>query len=81
MNRQKGFANLFVFAKIFVGQDRKSGVRVVVGQPNFSLDTAVFKFLNYCYWMCKHTQISFLPDSSFNIWEKPSSFQKGPRSH
>ena len=42
---KNGFANFFVFAKIF--------------GRNFSIATAVFIFLNYCYWMCKHTQIPF----------------------
>ena len=56
---KNGFVNFFVFAKIFDSKDQKSGVRLVTGHPKFSLDTAVFKFLNYCYWMCKHTQIHF----------------------
>ena len=39
---------------------------------NFSLDTNVLIFLNYCFWVCKHTQVPFSPDSSFKICEKPS---------
>ena len=29
-------------------------------------------FLNYCYWICKHTQVFFLPDCSYKICEKPT---------
>ena len=68
MKRLKGFTNFFVFAKIFR----------IRGHPNFSLDMAVFKFLNYCYWMCSVNtpKYLFLPDCSFNICEKPSKFSK-----
>ena len=73
MNRHIGFANFFVFAKIFDRKVRKSA--------NFSLDTEVYNFFNYCYWMYKHTQISYivLPDCSFKICEKPSQFSKRVR--
>ena len=44
---------------------------------NFSFDTDVFIFLNYCYWVCKYTQENlFSPDCSFKICEKPSKFSK-----
>ena len=35
--------------------------------PKFSLDRQVFLFLNYCSWVCKHTEMSsvFSPDYSF----------------
>ena len=29
------------------------------GHANLSLDTDIYIFLNYCYWVCKHTQIPF----------------------
>ena len=48
----------------------------------FSLAREVFIFLNYCYWVYKHTQVSFLSDCSFKICEKPLRFfRKCPRSH
>ena len=37
------------------------------GHPNFSLDTVVFKFLYYWYWMCKHNQIPFFVWLSVSI--------------
>ena len=55
---KNGFANLFVFEKIFDCKVRKSHVRVVV-DATFSLLPEVFIFLNYCYWVCKHTQKHF----------------------
>ena len=74
---KNGFANIFVFAKISDRKDRKSSV--TTRTQKFSVDTAVFKLLNYCNWMCKHTQIFFLPDCSFKICEKPSKFSKSVR--
>ena len=50
MNRQIGFANFFVFAKIF---DCK------IQNFFFRYSKGVFIFLNYCYWVCKHTQYLF----------------------
>ena len=55
---KNGFANLFIFEKIFDCKVRKSHVRVVV-DATFSLLPEVFIFLNYCYWVCKHTQKHF----------------------
>ena len=66
--------NFFVFAKIFDRKVRKSGV-----PPEFSLDTAVFKLSNYCYWMCLHTNNFFLPNYSFKICEKSSKLSKSFR--
>ena len=43
---------------------------------NFSLDTDVFIFLSYCYWVCKHTQVPFSPVYSFYICEKPLKFSE-----
>ena len=52
------------------------------GHTIFSLDKKVFIFLNYCYWVYKHTQVHFLPDCSFKICEKPTKFsRKCPRSY
>ena len=66
---KNGFANFFVFAKIFDCKVRKSGVRIVNTRRTrnffFTVDMDIFIFLNYCYWMCKHTCIplvhSFAP--------------------
>ena len=41
------------------------------GHAIFSVDMDVFIFLNYCYWVCEHTQVPFSPDCSFKICEKP----------
>ena len=41
---------------------------------------ANFIFLNYCYWVCKHNQVLFSPDSSSKICEKPSKFAIGVRT-
>ena len=59
MNRQKWFREIFCF---WVYTQSTTSRHL-----NFSFDTAVFKFFNYCYWMCKQTQISFLPDCSFKV--------------
>ena len=43
----------------------------------FSLCKEVFIFLNYCCWVCKHIQVYLsLPNCSFKICEKPSTFSK-----
>ena len=67
---KNGFANLFIFAKIFTRKVRK--LRVCL-----DVDFVVFIFLNHCYWVCKHTQVPFF------IWLFPSkslqSFRKCPR--
>ena len=58
----KRFRDLFRFREDIRSQRSKiwcPGSQRLRRHPNFSLDTAVFKFLNYCYWMCKHTQIPF----------------------
>ena len=62
MNTQKRFRDFFRFR----GDIRWQRSKILClcsqrlrGHPNFSLDTAFFKFLNYCYWMCEHTQIPF----------------------
>ena len=57
-NRQKRFHKLFAFTKF---------KNCVSWHPNFSLDTNVFIFLNYCFWVCKHTQEPFSADCSFKI--------------
>ena len=64
----------FVFLKILDHKVRKSRTRV--GHANFSLDSDDFIFLNYCYWVRKHTQVPFSPDCSFKICVKPSKFSK-----
>ena len=66
--RQKQFRELFRFREYIQSQSS-------IIHPNCSSDTAVFKFLNYCYWMSKHTQIPFFPDCS-KICEKSSTFSK-----
>ena len=38
-----------------------------------------FILFNYCYWVCKHTQVLFSPDCSFKIWKKPSKFSESIR--
>ena len=38
-----------------------------------------FILFNYCYWVCKHTQVLFLPDCSFKICKKPSKFSESIR--
>ena len=84
MNRLKRFRKLFSFRKDIWSQRSKiSKIRCPCSQQlheqqNFSLDMAVFKFLNYCYWMCSVNtpKYLFLPDCSFNICEKPSKFSK-----
>ena len=63
----KGFANFFVFAKI---QSQSSKIACPRSQrlcvhTNFSLDTDVLIFLNYCYWMYKHTHCH--PSTFFHL--------------
>ena len=42
-----------------------------------SLKIACLQYIvNNCYWVCKHTQVLFLPSFSFKICEKPSKFLK-----
>ena len=68
-----GFANFFIFPKIFHRKVQISRVRVVVYYTDMEknlLDTDIFIFLNYCYWVCKNP-------FSFKICEKPSKY---PRS-
>ena len=85
LNRQKWSHKLYIFHKDI--QLQSSKIPRLPGcwlrrQAIFSLDKEVFMFLNYCYWVCKHTHVPFLPDYSFKICEKPSKvFQKCPRSH
>ena len=77
MNRHKWFIKLFfVFTKIFNHNVRKSRVRVAVDYANTQIFPQVrgFSYLNYCYWVCKHTQVLFSPDCFFKICEKPSKF-------
>ena len=62
INRQKGFRELFHFCEDIRSQNseiRFQRSQRLFGHPNFSSDTAVFKFSNYCYWMCKHIKYLF----------------------
>ena len=53
MKRQTQFRDLFCYREDIRLQVRKSRGH------SFSLDTEVLIFLNYCYWVFKHTQIPF----------------------
>ena len=60
MNRQKLFRELLCFRQdaLFDSKVQKSHVRVartqrLRGHTIFSLDTEIFKLLNYCYWVRK----------------------------
>ena len=53
ITRQKGFRELFHFCEDIRSQNseiRFQRSQRLFGHPNFSSDTAVFKFSNYCYW-------------------------------
>ena len=59
--RQTQFRKLFRYQEDIPLQSSKMCVRVV-NDTNFSLDWDIFIFFNYCYWVCKHTQVPFLPN-------------------
>ena len=57
MNRQKRFSKIFCFPGDIRLQSAKIGCQrsqQLRGHPIFSLDTGIFIFLMFCYWMCKH---------------------------
>ena len=73
MNNQKRLSELFRFHEDIYRKVRKSRVRVFVHYKNmtcFLNVMGVFIFFKFCYWVCKHTQVPFLPDCSFKICEK-----------
>ena len=74
MNRQNGFAKIFVFVEIFDRKVKRSGV--CGGHAIFSLNTELFIFLKYCnFTVCVNTsKYLFLADCNFNFCEKPSKF-------
>ena len=79
MNRRKRFYELFRFREDIRSQSSKitclrSLWLCACGQAHFTLDMDVFILLNYCYWVCIHTHVPFLPDCTFKICEKPSKF-------
>ena len=53
MNRQKRCCKIFRFRKAIKLQSLK--IMCPSSRSIFSLDEEVFMFLNYCYWVCKHT--------------------------
>ena len=62
MNRRKQFRELFHFRKDFWSQNSKIACprsKGLHGHVKNIFDTDVFIFLNYCYWVCKHTQVPF----------------------
>ena len=62
MNRQKRFRELFHFREDIRSQSSKLSFQHnqrLLRHVNFSFDTDVFTFLNYCYLHCKHTQVPF----------------------
>ena len=76
---KNGFANFFVFSKIFDCKVRKSGVRVVkdyvdtqifLQMPRFSM------FLIFAIRYVNTPKYNILPDCSFKICDKPSKFSK-----
>ena len=79
MKRQKRWCKIFRFRKAIKLQSLK--IMCPSSRSIFSLDEEVFMFLNYCYWVCKHTQVlnQLGPYYSLKICEK--SFQKCSRSH
>ena len=75
----KRFCKLFRFRKDIRSKNVwKLSVFVVIDYADtpFFLDMKVFIFLNYCYWVCKHTLIIFFPDCSFKSCENPSKFSE-----
>ena len=73
MNNQKRLSELFRFHEDIYRKVRKSRVRVFVHYKDmtcFLYVMGVFIFFKFCYWVCKHTQVPFLPDCSFKICEK-----------
>ena len=72
MNNQKRLSELFRFHEDIYRKVRKSRVRVFVHYKDmtcFLYVMGVFIFFKFCYWVCKHTQVPFLPDCSFKICE------------
>ena len=72
-----------VFCKLFRFREdiRLQSLKIVFlrsqqrgGHANFSLDTDIFIYLNYCYCVLNTPKYLFSPDCSFKICEKPSTF-------
>ena len=63
MKRQKPFCQLFNFREDIQSPSAKilcACIRWLRRHTIFSLDTEVLIFLNYGYWVCKHTQIPYI---------------------
>ena len=82
-NRLKRFRDLFCFSQrysILKFENCMSTQSTTMQTWNFShRSPTILILLNYCYWICKHTQVLFSPYSSFKICETQSLLC--PRSH
>ena len=58
VSRTFSFSRRYLMAK-FVNRVYSTHSQRLRGQANFSLNTDIFNFFDYCYWMCKHTQVPF----------------------
>ena len=84
MDRLKRFCDLFRFREDIRLQSSKLACqrsRRLRGHGFLALGKVRLKiiFLNYCYWVHKHTHILFSPDCLFKVCEKPSKFAVGVR--
>ena len=70
MNRQNGFANFFVFAKIFDRKVQKLNVLIFVDNADMHF---FFRYGGFHIFKSLIPYL-FLPDYSFKICEKPSEF-------
>ena len=80
----KTVSQTFSFSRRYVGiRSQSSKITFLHNQRllrhlNFSLDTKVFIFINYCYWVCKNTQEPFFT-CSLKICEKSSKISASVR--
>ena len=58
-HRQKQFCKLSFSQRSSIAKFENRESALSTPTRTIFLDTEVFLFLNYCYWVCKHTQVLF----------------------
>ena len=82
MNRRKRCHELFRFREDIRSESSKITCQRSqrLRHANFSIDTDIFIFLNYCYWVCKHTQVPLFTWLFLqNLWVALKNFRKCSR--